>query len=112
METAAYLRRKLFLYCAGDATAEPFFDDVYHEVGDGIYAAHAIDVVTLRDQVPCLKLHLGIAFAKVVKIIPVCGGGLTGQQTRLGQQVTACADTADACARAACLAKLGNQRGG
>ena len=51
METAAYLGGKLCLHSSGDNTTEPFFDDVYHEVGDRINAADTIDIVGLRNQV-------------------------------------------------------------
>lgn len=60
----SYLWRKLRFYCVCNRAAQLEFDQMDHQVCDGIHASNAIHVFTLRDEVPLLQIDLGIAVLK------------------------------------------------
>ncbi len=99
LERLAYFWGKLVLDGACNAAAEPALYQVYAEVGDGVDAPHAIDVVALCDQVPGFQRDPRVAPGKAFEVVPVGGGGSSVEQAGLGQQAARCPDAADARAR-------------
>src|SRR5699024_5186684 len=77
---------EIAFHIVGNGAAEPEEDDMHHQFRQGVDAGGAVEVSRLGDEILALKLNLRIVFLELVEIMPVSGGRLAIEQSRLSDE--------------------------